>query len=106
MEQRYSVLESDPGRISVQRLQRIVNALGLEMMLQDKGEENGGPSLARAEMCGYAADPAQLVDEVIAHTPAVIARVASELPSGFPQQLAAQLLDGLARGARSLLAEG
>lgn len=58
-----------------------------------------------ARKCGYAADPAQLVDEVIAHTPAVIARVASELPLGFPEQLAAQLLDGLRRGARSLLTD-
>ena len=56
-----------------------------------------------ARKCGYAADPAQLVDEVIAQTPAVIAQVAKELPSGFPQTLATQLFDGLDRGARSLL---
>ena len=57
-----------------------------------------------ARKCGYPADPAQLVDAVIAQTPAVIAQVASELPPGFPQALAAQMLDGLALGARSLLA--
>jgi HTH-type transcriptional regulator/antitoxin HipB len=39
-QERYSVLESDPGRITVQRLLRIVNALGLDMVLQDKGEDS------------------------------------------------------------------
>ncbi len=43
-QERYSVLESDPGRITVERLLRIVNALGLEMVLQDKGEDSLSPS--------------------------------------------------------------
>jgi HTH-type transcriptional regulator/antitoxin HipB len=43
-QERYSVLESDPGRITVERLLRIVNALGLEMVLQDKGEDSARSS--------------------------------------------------------------
>jgi hypothetical protein len=65
---------------------------------------NSIDAIPLARKCGYPADPAQLVDAVIAQTPAVIAQVASELPPGFPQALAAQMLDGLALGARSLLA--
>jgi HTH-type transcriptional regulator/antitoxin HipB len=48
-QERYSVLESDPGRITVERLLRIVNALGLEMVLQDKGEDSVSSSDATVE---------------------------------------------------------
>ena len=43
-QERYSVLEADPGRITVERLLRIVNALGLELVLQDKGDDSAAPS--------------------------------------------------------------
>ncbi|MDO8414730.1 MAG: type II toxin-antitoxin system HipA family toxin [Agitococcus sp.] len=51
---------------------------------------------------GLATDPSDLMDELIARTPAVIATVSAELPGGFPEKLANKIFAGLQASADSL----
>ena len=48
-QERFSVLELHPGRITVDRLLRIVSALGLELVIQEKGEDSPGPDRTGVE---------------------------------------------------------
>lgn len=59
-----------------------------------------------ARKCGYPGNLMELVDDVVARTPAVIEQVQSELPSSFPSHLATQVLEGLDLGIQGLLVPG
>jgi transcriptional regulator with XRE-family HTH domain len=48
-QERYSVLEKYPGRITVCQLMRFVSALGLEFVIQEKGEDSLTPDRASVE---------------------------------------------------------
>ncbi len=56
-----------------------------------------------ARVCGLEARGKALVDDVIAATPGVIARVTAELPAEFPEQVAGPILEGLDLVARRLV---
>lgn len=62
--------------------------------------------VSTARACGIAEDVAQaMIDELVANTPAVIARVTAALPTTFPAQVADAVFTGM-RGAATRLAEG
>jgi len=50
-----------------------------------------------AKACGLAESGRTSIEDLIAMTPAVIAKVASSLPPGFPDRVAGPILHGLAR---------
>lgn len=50
-----------------------------------------------AKACGLEESGRTIIEELLAVTPAVIARVASSLPPGFPDRVAGPILHGLAR---------
>lgn len=52
--------------------------------------------------CGVAHNAKDMIEEIIAATPRVVASVESELPAGFPQGLADGILKGLQRSAEQL----
>ncbi len=55
-----------------------------------------------ARKVGYAQSAESLLEELIARTPAVVEQVQAELPPGFSQQVADQVLGGLLAAARAL----
>ncbi len=57
-------------------------------------------STAKKLGVGETAEP--LLQELVERTPAVVAQVQNELPEGFSQQVADQILDGLLSAARAL----
>jgi len=50
-----------------------------------------------AKACGLEESGRTIIDDLIAMTPTVIARVASSLPPGFPERVSGPILNGLAR---------
>lgn len=62
--------------------------------------------ISTARACGITEDVAQaLIDELVANTPAVIARVTAVLPATFPAQVTDAVFAGM-RGAATRLTEG
>lgn len=57
---------------------------------------------ATALKCGVGQDARVEIEELLAATPQVIAEVSGALPDGFPQGLAAVVLEGLRRSADRL----
>lgn len=57
-------------------------------------------STARKVGCGKSAEP--LLQDVIARTPAVVAKVRADLPAGFSEKVADKILGGLLDAARAL----
>ncbi len=55
-----------------------------------------------AKKLGYGETAEPLLQELVERTPAVVAQVQNELPEGFSQQVADQILDGLLSAARAL----
>jgi serine/threonine-protein kinase HipA len=55
-----------------------------------------------AKKVGYGETAEPLLQELVGRTPAVVAQVQNELPEGFSQQVADQILDGLLSAARAL----
>lgn len=55
-----------------------------------------------AKKLGYGETAEPLLQELVGRTPAVVAQVQNELPEGFSQQVADQILDGLLSAARAL----
>lgn len=55
-----------------------------------------------AKKVGYGETAEPLLQELVERTPAVVAQVQNELPEGFSQQVADQILDGLLSAARAL----
>lgn len=55
-----------------------------------------------AKKLGYGETAEPLLQELVGRTPAVVAQVQNELPEGFSQQVADQILDGLHSAARAL----
>lgn len=55
-----------------------------------------------AKKVGYGETAEPLLQELVGRTPAVVAQVQNELPEGFSQQVADQILDGLHSAARAL----
>ena len=47
-------------------------------------------------------DASALIDEVRAHTPAVIAEVSAQLPAGFPDEVSGKIFEGMRRQAGHL----
>jgi serine/threonine-protein kinase HipA len=61
--------------------------------------------VSTARACGIAEDVAQtLIDELVANTPAVIARVTAVLPTTFPAQIADAVFAGTRAAATKLAA--
>ena len=58
--------------------------------------------ISTASRMGLGAEAEALVIDLVARTPAVIATVQQELPSGFPEPLAGAILDGLKGSAERL----
>lgn len=55
-----------------------------------------------AKKLGFGETAEPLLQELVGRTPAVVAQVQNELPEGFSQQVADQILDGLLSAARAL----
>jgi serine/threonine-protein kinase HipA len=55
-----------------------------------------------ASKCLYAESIEPIIERVIAETPAVIDRIAGELPAGFPQNVVDTILGGLSNSAAKL----
>lgn len=55
-----------------------------------------------ARQVGLGADAEDLIEEIVAATPGVIASVQRELPSGFSQKVLDNVLGGLERAATQL----
>jgi len=55
-----------------------------------------------AKKVGYGENAEPLLQELVARTPEVVAQVQAELPQGFSQQVADQVLGGLLNAARAL----
>lgn len=63
--------------------------------------------ISTARLCGISQDAAQaLIDELVANTPAVIARVAAALPPTFPMHVADSILGGMHASAVKLAGRG
>jgi serine/threonine-protein kinase HipA len=59
---------------------------------------------AMASKCFYAESIEPIIERVVAETPAVIDRIAGELPAGFPQRVVDTILGGLRNSASKLQA--
>jgi len=57
---------------------------------------------AEAKRHGFGADAGAVIGSILDATPAVIAEVLASLPSGFPEQVATSILDGLTATAKRL----
>ena len=55
-----------------------------------------------AKKVGYGESAEPLLHELVGRTPEAVAQVQAELPAGFSQQVADQVLDGLLSAARAL----
>jgi serine/threonine-protein kinase HipA len=55
-----------------------------------------------AARCFLRADAEEVIERVLARTNGAIDAVAARLPTGFPEQVAASIFDGIARSARQL----
>lgn len=95
----YPVMGNAPGLLQE-------NKLKMSMALTGKNKHYKWAELQRrqfettARACGLEAAGRAIVEEVVGKTPAVIARVAAELPAGFPGQVADSILTGLDRAAK------
>lgn len=58
--------------------------------------------LETARLCGMQDDIRQLIDDVLAKTPAALAKVAKKLPSDFPSAVADAIFAGVREAARTL----
>jgi serine/threonine-protein kinase HipA len=57
---------------------------------------------AMAQRCSYGRDAEPIIQRLIADTPAVIARVAGELPEGFPPKVSNRIFEGLRKAVEML----
>lgn len=97
----YPVLGSGPGRIDAKKAR-------MSMALVGENRHYRWAELSRrhlestAKACGVAVAGRIVIDEVIAATPAVIARVDANLPAGFPESVSGPILAGLEGAARRI----
>lgn len=55
-----------------------------------------------AKLCGLGQDMEGIIEDTVAKTPAVIDRVGSALPAGFPESIFDSITKGLKKSARLL----
>ena len=100
----YPVLGKSHGQIAPQKLMLAMGVRGDNNMHYRVNEIRWPHWIATAKRNGIGSEGEAIIDELIARTPAVVATVQSQLPPGFPANIAGPILDGLAKAAKKLLA--
>jgi serine/threonine-protein kinase HipA len=104
----YDVLSAHPvlgksrGHIAPQKLKLAMGVRGGANMHYRVFEVRRPHWLTTAQRNGIGREGEAIIDELIARTPGVVARVSAELPRGFPESVAGPILDGLTGAARRL----
>lgn len=97
----YPVMGNGPNQWAAQDLKLAMALLGKNRHYQMHNIQRRHFNSA-ARKVGYAENAEPLLQDLIARTPAVVDRVQAELPPGFSQQVADQVLGGLLSAARAL----
>lgn len=104
----YDVLSAWPiigkgqNQIARQRAKLAMGVRGEDNMHYCLAEIQRRHWIATAKRNGIGAEGAVILNELLARTPGVIARVQAELPAQFPEAIAGPILNGLANGAKRL----
>jgi serine/threonine-protein kinase HipA len=97
----YPVLGDRPGLVQEKQVKMAMALIGKNRHYKwSELQRRHFESTAKA--CGVEVSGKALVDDVIATTSEVIAKVTAKLPAGFPERVAKPILDGLGFAAQRL----
>ena len=98
----YPIIGKGHAKLAPQKAKLSMGVRGESNMHYRTGEIQRRHWIATAQRNGIGAEGENIINELIARTPGVIAMVQTQLPPDFPQSITGHILTGLAKAAKKL----